>query len=92
MSKLEEHMEGIINIFHQYSARKGDYDTLSKGELKQLITRELANTIKNTRDKDAIDKIFEGLDTNRDDEVDFVEFISLLASVLRTAHENIHKE
>lgn len=46
MTKLEEYLEGIINIFHQYSVRVGNFDTLSKGELKQLITKELATTIK----------------------------------------------
>uniref|UniRef100_A0A8C9AFQ1 Protein S100 n=1 Tax=Prolemur simus TaxID=1328070 RepID=A0A8C9AFQ1_PROSS len=92
MSKLEEHMEGIINVFHQYSVRTGDFDTLSKGELRQLLSKELANTIKNTRDKETVDKIFAGLDANRDQEVDFVEFTTLVASVLKTAHENIHKE
>lgn len=46
MTKLEDHLEGIINVFHQYSVRVGDFDTLNKRELKQLITKELANTIK----------------------------------------------
>lgn len=46
MTKLEEHLEGIINVFHQYSARVGDFDTLSKGEMKQLITKQLPNTLK----------------------------------------------
>lgn len=46
MTKLEDHLEGIINVFHQYSARVGDFDTLTKRELKQLITKELVNTIK----------------------------------------------
>ncbi|XP_045402318.1 protein S100-A12 [Lemur catta] len=92
MSKLEEHMEGIINVFHQYSVRTGDFDTLSKGELRQLLSKELANTIKNTKDKETVDKIFAGLDANRDQQVDFVEFTTLVASVLKTAHENIHKE
>ena len=46
MTKLEDHMEGIINVFHQYSVRVGHHDKLSKGEMKQLITRELPNTLK----------------------------------------------
>lgn len=46
MTKLEDHLEGIINIFHQYSVRLGHYDTLIKRELKQLITKELPNTLK----------------------------------------------
>lgn len=46
MTKLEDHMEGIINVFHQFSVRRGHFDKLSKGEMKQLITRELPNALK----------------------------------------------
>ncbi|XP_040854851.1 protein S100-A12 [Ochotona curzoniae] len=92
MTKLEDHLEGIINIFHQYSVRTGHYDTLTKCELKKLITTELANTIKNTKDRPAVDQIFRDLDEDRDGQVDFNEFLSLLASVLLTTHDNIHKE
>ncbi|XP_053441618.1 protein S100-A12-like [Nycticebus coucang] len=91
MSKLEEHLEGIVNIFHQYSVLKGHYDTLTKGEMKQLLTKELANITQNARDRGGIDKIFEGLDANRDQVVDFVEFMTLVAILLRLTHEEIHK-
>ncbi|XP_006895994.1 PREDICTED: protein S100-A12 [Elephantulus edwardii] len=90
MSKLEEHMEGIINIYHQYSVRVGDFDTLSKSELKQLITRELPNTLKNTRDQSTIDKIFQELDRDGDAQINFREFVVLISRVLATAHDNIH--
>lgn len=46
MTKLEDHLEGIINVFHQYSVRVGHYDKLSRCEMRQLITRELPNTLK----------------------------------------------
>ncbi|XP_012870575.1 PREDICTED: protein S100-A12 [Dipodomys ordii] len=92
MPTLEDHLEGIINIFHQYSIRTDHPDTLTKSELKKLIIRELANTIKNTKDQATIDRIFKELDDNGDGEVSFREFLFLLASVLETAHENIHKE
>ncbi|XP_069870162.1 protein S100-A12-like [Dipodomys merriami] len=92
MPTLEDHLEGIINIFHQYSIQTDHPDTLTKSELKKLIIRDLANTIKNTKDQATIDNIFKELDDNRDGEVSFKEFILLVASVLETAHENIHKE
>ncbi|XP_008062091.1 protein S100-A12 [Carlito syrichta] len=92
MSKLEEHMEGIINIFHQYSVRGGHYDRLEKGEMKLLLTKELSNTLKNTRDQATVDRIFQGLDTDRNQQVDFPEFVALIASMLETTHGNIHKE
>ncbi|CAI9151430.1 unnamed protein product [Rangifer tarandus platyrhynchus] len=92
MTKLEDYLEGIINIFHQYSVRLGDSDTLIKSELKQLITKELPNTLKNTKDQPAIDKIFQELDANKDGQVNFEEFIVLVSRVLKTAHDDIHKE
>ncbi|XP_028010031.1 protein S100-A12 [Eptesicus fuscus] len=92
MTKLEDHMEGIINVFHQYSARVGDFDTLTKRELKQLITKELVNTIKNTKDQATIDKIFQELDADGNGQVTFNEFVVLVARVLMTAHDNIHDE
>ncbi|XP_004403098.1 PREDICTED: protein S100-A12 [Odobenus rosmarus divergens] len=92
MTKLEDHLEGIINVFHQYSVRVGHYDKLSKGEMKQLITRELPNTLQNTKEQATIDKIFQELDADKDGEVTFKEFVSLIVSVLVTAHDDIHKE
>uniref|UniRef100_H0WH38 Protein S100 n=1 Tax=Otolemur garnettii TaxID=30611 RepID=H0WH38_OTOGA len=90
MSKLEEHLEGIVNIFHQHSVKTGNYDTLSKGEMKQLLLMELPNTIKVISDRGGIDKVFESLDANRDHQIDFVEFVTLLASALKLTQENIH--
>ena len=46
----------------------------------------------NTKDQPAIDQIFQELDTNKDGQVSFEEFIVLVSRVLKTAHEDIHKE
>ncbi|XP_003414950.1 protein S100-A12 [Loxodonta africana] len=89
---LEEYMEGVINVFHRYSVRVGDFDTLTKGELKQLITRELPKTLQNSKDKASIEKLFQELDTDRDGQISFGEFMKLLVQVLVTAHNHIHQE
>lgn len=39
-------MDVIIDVFHQYSRREGDRDTLTKKELKLLIEKQLANYLK----------------------------------------------
>uniref|UniRef100_G3SM10 Protein S100 n=1 Tax=Loxodonta africana TaxID=9785 RepID=G3SM10_LOXAF len=88
---LEEYMEGVINVFHRYSVRVGDFDTLTKGELKQLITRELPKTLQNSKDKASIEKLFQELDTDRDGQISFGEFMKLLVQVLVTAHNHIHQ-
>ncbi|CAD7674840.1 unnamed protein product [Nyctereutes procyonoides] len=92
MTKLEDHLEGIVDVFHRYSARVGHPDTLSKGEMKQLIVKELPNTLKNTKDQATVDKLFQDLDADKDGQVNFNEFISLVSVVLDTSHRNTHKE
>ncbi|XP_025714672.1 protein S100-A12 [Callorhinus ursinus] len=92
MTKLEDHLEGIINVFHQYSVRVGHYDKLSNSEMTQLIRRELPNTLRNTKEQATIDKIFQELGADKDGEVSFKKFVSLIVNVLLTAHDDIHKE
>ncbi|XP_004717759.1 protein S100-A12 [Echinops telfairi] len=92
MTKMEEHLEGLLNIFHQHSVRLGHVDTLTKGEMRQLIPKELPNTLKNTKNPSANDKIFQELDTDRDGQIDFREFIAVVARLMVNAHDSIHKE
>lgn len=39
-------MDVIIDVFHQYSRREGDRDTLTKKELKLLIEKQLVNYLR----------------------------------------------
>ncbi|XP_048214172.1 protein S100-A12-like [Perognathus longimembris pacificus] len=93
MLTLEDHMEGIVNIFHQYSVLTGDPETLTKNEMRMLITRELANTIKkycgemqgkgeNTKDQETVDKIIQELDDDADLLINFDKFLDWVAFVL----------
>jgi len=43
VSKLENAMEGLINVFHTYSSKEGDKYKLSKAELKSLLQGELSD-------------------------------------------------
>ncbi|XP_016044694.1 protein S100-A12 [Erinaceus europaeus] len=91
MTKLEDHLDGIINIFHQYSVRLGHSDTLSKGELMQLITKELANFLQHVIDQASVDKIFKDLDADQDTQVNFSEFANLMITLLLATHEEFHR-
>ncbi|XP_069806748.1 protein S100-A1-like [Dendropsophus ebraccatus] len=80
-SQLEEAMETLISVFHTYSAREGDKHKLSRRELKDLLQNELGEYLETQKDAGTVDKIMKELDENGDGEVDFQEFVILVASL-----------
>ncbi|NWR73782.1 S100Z protein, partial [Centropus unirufus] len=78
---LEDAMDTLIRIFHHYSGKEGDRYKLSKGELKELLTSELTDFLSGQKDPFLVDKIMNDLDSNKDNEVDFNEFITLVAAL-----------
>ncbi|XP_063172767.1 protein S100-A1 [Candoia aspera] len=78
-SQLENAMEALIAVFHSYSGKEGDKYKLSKKELKELLQNELSCFLGAQRDTEAVDKIMHDLDENGDGEVDFQEFVVLVA-------------
>ncbi|XP_061531569.1 S100 calcium binding protein T [Phycodurus eques] len=80
-STLENAMQLMIQTFHKYSGNDGDKYTLSRVELKEMLTTELGNYLGNIQDKEAVDKVMGDLDANGDGEVDFTEFIILVGAL-----------
>ncbi|XP_077672436.1 LOW QUALITY PROTEIN: protein S100-Z [Eretmochelys imbricata] len=80
-TQLENAMDTLIKIFHHYSGKEGDKYKLIKGELKQLLTSELTDFLSCQKDLQLVDKIMKDLDTNKDNEVDFNEFVILVAAL-----------
>ncbi|XP_062311967.1 protein S100-A13-like [Osmerus eperlanus] len=56
----------------------GSTDTLSKGELQNLITSQLPNLVKNSGDPAVIEQLMSSLDQNDDGELTFLEFWQLV--------------
>uniref|UniRef100_A0A4X1W196 Protein S100 n=1 Tax=Sus scrofa TaxID=9823 RepID=A0A4X1W196_PIG len=79
-SELETAMETLINVFHAHSGKEGDKYKLSKKELKELLQTELSGFLD---DADAVDKVMKELDENGDGEVDFQEYVVLVAKLGR---------
>ncbi|XP_025923577.1 protein S100-Z [Apteryx rowi] len=77
---LEEAMDTLIRIFHHYSGKEGDKYKLNK-ELKELLTSELTDFLSGQKDPLLVDKIMKDLDSNKDNEVDFNEFVILVAAL-----------
>ncbi|NP_997926.1 ictacalcin [Danio rerio] len=86
-SDTQKAMAMLIATFHKYSGKEGDKLTLSKGELKELLSAELGDIFGKTTDKAALDKIFKDLDANADGSVDFQEYITLIACITMLCNE-----
>ncbi|KAM7401926.1 hypothetical protein PAMP_017203 [Pampus punctatissimus] len=84
MSNLEDGMVTIIQVFHKYSGHKCK---LKKAELKALINNEMSHFIMKIQENETLDQLFADLDQNGDLEIDFQEFITLIAMVTSACHE-----
>ncbi|XP_044847729.1 protein S100-A1 isoform X5 [Mauremys mutica] len=80
-SELERAMEGLISVFHNYSGKEGDKRKLSKKELKELLQTELGCFLETQKDAGTVDGIMQDLDENGDGEVDFKEYVVLVAAL-----------
>ncbi|XP_065276424.1 protein S100-A1 [Emys orbicularis] len=80
-SELERAMEGLIAVFHNYSGKEGDKRKLSKKELKELLQTEMGCFLETQKDAGTVDGIMQDLDENGDGEVDFKEYVVLVAAL-----------
>ncbi|XP_043835836.1 protein S100-Z [Dromiciops gliroides] len=80
-TQLEKAMDTLIQIFHCYSSKEGDMFKLNKGELKLLLQSELTDFLSCQKDPELVDKIMKDLDANKDNEVDFNEFVVMVAAL-----------
>ncbi|XP_049438612.1 protein S100-A1-like isoform X2 [Epinephelus fuscoguttatus] len=84
---LQNVMEAMIQVFHSYSAKEGDKYKLSKVELKSLLQGEFGDFLTCSKDPLVVEKIMADLDDNKDGQVDFQEFILLVAALTVACNE-----
>ncbi|XP_004579419.1 protein S100-P [Ochotona princeps] len=87
MTELETAMGMIIDVFARYAGAEGDPQSLTKGELKVLMEKELPGFLQSGKDRDAVDKLLRDLDANGDAEVDFNEFVVFVAALTSACHK-----
>ncbi|XP_074079577.1 protein S100-A12-like [Macrotis lagotis] len=84
-------LQNFVDIFHQYSVRGGNPDALNKREMKQLLNKELVHFIKNSKDLQCVPNLFKELDTNQDEDLNFKEFVVMIARLTMATHEKMHE-
>ncbi|CAH2299768.1 S100-P [Pelobates cultripes] len=86
MSELETAMVMIMDVFDRYACTEGNKTTLTKGEMKTLVEKELPGIFSAAKEKDASDKLLKDLDENGDCEVDFQEFAIFVVALCTIGH------
>ncbi|XP_042362401.1 ictacalcin-like [Plectropomus leopardus] len=92
MSNIQTSIGLILDTFSKYAGKEGDKTTLTKGELKELLQSELGELLGKANDKEAVDRIFQGLDSNKDNSVDFSEFMQMIGCLSVMCHEYFTKK
>ncbi|XP_039877394.1 ictacalcin-like [Simochromis diagramma] len=87
MSDIQKAMALLISTFDKYSGKEGDKNTLSKEELKELLQNEFGEMLCKSNDKAAIDRIFNDLDRDKSNSVDFGEFVRMVCCLTEMCHE-----
>ncbi|KAK0135173.1 Protein S100-P [Merluccius polli] len=86
MSQVETAMALLLQTFDKYAGTEGKKDTLTKAELKSLMAKEMPAMMKVAKDPDAVDKLMNVLDHDKDAEVDFQEFMVMIAALTCACH------
>ncbi|KAK6493544.1 protein S100-P-like [Huso huso] len=86
MSQLETAMVMIMKTFDKYSGADDNKGCLSKAELKTLMEKEFPSFLKGAKNQDEVDKLMKTLDHNGDSQVDFNEFVILIAALTCACH------
>ncbi|XP_060537936.1 protein S100-A16-like isoform X3 [Pantherophis guttatus] len=85
LSELESAIETVVENYNKYSAkenllRKGG---IKKSNFKRMLQSELSHMLTDTTKKEAVEKLFQDLDQNRDGVIDFDEYWALIGSIVK---------
>ncbi|XP_028746688.1 protein S100-A9 [Peromyscus leucopus] len=91
-SVMERNINTVIDVFHQYSRKGGNPDTVRQQEFKEMVKTDLATFLKKEKkDETLINDIMEDLDTNQDKQLSFEEYTMLIAKLIFATHEKLHE-
>ncbi|XP_056618940.1 S100 calcium binding protein W [Triplophysa dalaica] len=91
MSKLEQAIVAIVEVFEEFAGKDDKKSQLSKTELSDLIKSQLSSgPFKDKVDPENIKEVMDDLDKNRDGDVNFGEFSKYVACLAKGYYRKKH--
>ncbi|XP_076010857.1 protein S100-A1-like [Genypterus blacodes] len=90
-TELEACMETMIKVFKRYAERGSDENNLTKKELHNLLKHELPCFLATQKDPKIVDNIMSDMDGDKDDKMNFSEFVGFVAG-LSAVCERLHRK
>ncbi|XP_009905012.1 protein S100-A7-like [Dryobates pubescens] len=89
---LEKALKAIVDVYHRYSIREGEVDLLSFSDFQKLLTEQAPTFLQacGRNKSDYLAKLFQETDLNKDKELSFEEFLTVLGKVTDDAHRIMH--
>ncbi|NXL53116.1 S10AD protein, partial [Podilymbus podiceps] len=79
LTELETAIEKIIAVFFTYAGKEGKKDTLTAGELKELVRLQLPKLMQDV----SLEERMSELDVSHDQELEFVQFWRLMGQLAK---------
>ncbi|XP_008565856.1 PREDICTED: protein S100-A7-like [Galeopterus variegatus] len=88
-TQSEKTMMGLIGLFHEYTGRD---DMIDKPRLLEMLKKNFPNFLSacDKRGRDHLANVFENKDKNKDDKIEFSEWLSLLGDIATDYHKHSH--
>ncbi|XP_062940967.1 protein S100-A11-like [Cynocephalus volans] len=90
-TETEQCTESLIAVFQRYAGEDGNNFKLFKSEFPSFMNIELAAFTKNQKDPRVLDCMMNKLDLNSDGQLDFQEFLSIIAGLAVACHDSFMK-
>ncbi|XP_077011764.1 protein S100-A7-like [Tamandua tetradactyla] len=88
-SALEKSFLELVDLFHTYT---GEDDKINKENFLKMMKKNFPNFLKACEKKgvDYLDNVFERKDKDKDEKIDFSEFLCALGEVATDYHNQSH--
>ncbi|XP_027727273.1 protein S100-A8-like [Vombatus ursinus] len=91
VTKFEGAINCMVDVFHKYSLEHGHPHAMNRKAFRKLIETECPELLTNPKDPKTVETLLKEVDSNKDDLMNFEEYLFMITRLMVDAHEASHK-